>query len=54
MYVKSNGILFLSHIWNLFQMALMKDAKYIGPTSLYIYKHDNSYFKTLIFVVVLR
>ena len=28
--------------------------KNIGPTSLNIYKHDNNYVKTLIFVVALR
>ena len=32
----------------------MKETKNIAPTSLYIYKHDNSYVKTLIFVVALR
>ena len=26
----------------------------IGPTSLNIYKHDDSFVKTLIFVVALR
>ena len=52
MYIQMNTV--LSHLWNLFQMALMKETKHIGPTSLNIYKHDNSYVKTLIFVVALR
>ena len=33
---------------------LNERKKMIGPTSLNIYKHDNSYVKTLIFVVALR
>ena len=33
---------------------LNQRKKNIGPTSLKIYKHDNSYVKTLIFVVALR
>ena len=40
----------LSHLWKLFQMALMEE-KNTGPTPLNIYKHDNSFAKTLIFVV---
>ena len=43
--VKWNTI--LSHLWKLFQMALMKE-KIIGPTSLNIYKPDNSFDKILI------
>ena len=49
--VKWNTI--LSHLWKFFQMALMKE-KIIGPTSLNIYKPDNSFCQNLDFVVALR
>ena len=34
--------------------SLNERKKIIEPTSLNIYKHDNSYVRTLIFVVALR